>query len=107
MGKVTELKDSNFDSKTGKGIVLVDFYATWCGPCKMLAPMLDAVAESTEGIKIFKAEAQDACSEAVERFKITTVPTLVVLKDGVEVERRTGILRRDQLDKLVADALAA
>ena len=71
--------------------VLVDFYATWCGPCKMLSPVLDRLALE-HGEYVFAKVNVDEESELAEQFGVASIPTLVVLKDGKEVRRALGAM---------------
>lgn len=92
MSKVTELTDENFATtlQTAKIPVLVDFSATWCGPCKALAPTIDRVATEYQGkIAVYKVDI-DSAQDTASSFGIMSVPTCVFFKDGKEVNRFTG-----------------
>ena len=83
------LTDANFAEATQEGVVLVDFYADWCGPCKMVAPLIEELSnELTEG-KIVKVDV-DESPEVSRKFMIRSIPTIVILKDGEEVNRQLG-----------------
>ena len=82
--------------------VLVDFYADWCGPCKMLSPIVDAVAEERNDIKIVKVNI-DADSELAVKYRVMTIPTLVVLENGEEVTRSSGLISMDELLELLPE----
>lgn len=85
------LTDANFASETSVGVVLVDFWAPWCGPCIRQGPIIEKVAAAMAGLaKVGKCDV-DKASETPARFGIKGIPTLVILKDGKEVERFTGI----------------
>ena len=77
-----ELQVSNFDAEIRQGVTLVDFWAPWCGPCRMQGPILDSVAEKVGSkAKIGKVNIDDATSVAV-KFGIVSIPTLIIFKDG-------------------------
>ena len=90
MIKETSSKNYAVDVLTSKGKVAVDFWAPWCGPCKMVAPILEALAEDfPEQITIYKVNADDNSGLAAE-LKISSIPTIVVYEDGKEIKRITG-----------------
>ena len=76
---------------TSKDIVLVDFFATWCGPCKMLAPVLEKVAEENTDVKIYKIDVDQDSNLAMD-YDVEVVPTVVFMKDGKELDRITGFV---------------
>ena len=97
------LTTENFKEKVEdtKGTVLVDFFATWCGPCKMVAPAVEQLAEEYEGkAAVYKVDVDEA-QEIGMKYKIMSIPTLVFFKDGQEVERIRGAVSRMEL----ADAM--
>lgn len=90
MIKETSSKNYAVDVLTSKGKVAVDFWAEWCGPCKMVAPILEALAEDfPEQITIYKVNADDNSGLAAE-LKISSIPTIVVYENGKETKRITG-----------------
>jgi len=84
--------------------VLVDFYADWCAPCKMLAPVLDEVAHARAGSLLVGKVDTDRSPAASERFGVRGIPTLILFRDGKEVARQTGALPRAQLEAWLAQA---
>lgn len=87
--------------------VVVDFYADWCGPCKMMAPILDRVAGERMGGVLFAKVDTDRNPGISQRYGIASIPTLIAFRGGKEVARQMGALPKPQLDALVDQALAA
>ena len=85
------IDDTNFDSEIGKGVAMLDFYATWCGPCKTIAPLIEQLADefADKGVKVGKVDIEQAEALAV-KYSIQGVPTLLFFKDGEVVDRMTG-----------------
>ena len=82
---------------TKEGKVLVDFFATWCGPCKMIAPVLEELAEDPSfGAKIVKVDVDEAVDAAMA-FKVQAIPTLMLFVDGKAVKTQLGFQRKDQI----------
>lgn len=93
-GLVTHLTDENFDREINNSTVpiLVDFWAPWCGPCRMLAPILEKIAARFEGkLKVTKVNV-DESPEVAGRFGIMSIPTLILFKEGKETERMVGAM---------------
>ena len=88
---VLHLNKNNFDETIGEGISLVDFWAAWCGPCRMLAPVIDELAEKYEGqYKICKVNADEE-EELLARYGVMMLPTVILFRDGEELDKRIGI----------------
>ncbi len=86
-----------FNQITKEGVVLVDFFATWCGPCKMLSPVLEELAEDLKGkAEIVKVDVDQEGSLAME-FNIMSVPTMIIFKDGEAVKQIMGFQPKQQL----------
>lgn len=102
---VTELSGGNFDIVTASGAVLVDFWASWCGPCRMVAPIIESLAEEYDGRVSFCKVNVDDEGQLAARFGIESIPTVMIFKDGEVVERAVGVRSRDEycdmLDKLL------
>ena len=94
---VIQINKDNFDAikQSGK-TVLLDFYADWCGPCRMLAPAIEQIAEEREDIVVGKINVDNE-GELAYAFGVVSIPTLVVLKNGVEVNRRVGAAPKPQI----------
>ncbi|WP_187119288.1 thioredoxin [Clostridium polynesiense] len=83
-----------------KGIVLVDFWATWCGPCKMIAPVLEQLSSEIPEIKIAKVEVDENPASA-SKYRITSIPTLMVFKNGTVVETVVGFRPKQELEQII------
>jgi thioredoxin len=100
------LTEENFKDEIGSGVVLVDFFATWCGPCKMLAPVVEELATEYEGkAKIAKLDV-DQAPHAAGEFGVQSIPTLIIFKDGEEFDRMIGFQGKEVLKEHVDKALA-
>jgi thioredoxin 1 len=98
-----EVTDKTFAEETSEGLVLVDFWATWCGPCRMQAPILEQLSEELDEteLKIVKMDV-DENQETTQAFQIMSIPTLVLKKDGEVVERVMGVQSKEQIKKMIA-----
>lgn len=94
MSRVVEITTDTFDRDALQASepVLVDFYATWCGPCKMLAPMLEQLAEEFDGLIAFRKANVDEEPELAARYRINAVPTLVLLRGGIVIDTMVGLV---------------
>lgn len=96
-----DLTNKNFDSVIGNGVTLVDFWADWCGPCKMQSPVIDELGDKYEGkVTVAKLNVDDEPSIAA-RFGVMSIPTLIVYREGEEVTRRVGVQSLDQLETML------
>ena len=88
---IEHLTAQNFAHKTKNGVVLVDFWADWCMPCKMMAPILNEVAEATDGTATIYKLNVDEQQQVAAQFGIRSIPTMILFKDGKEMERMIGV----------------
>ena len=106
-GSITTLSDTSFDEEIGSASapVLVDFWAEWCGPCKMIAPILEEIAdEQGDAIQIAKLNVDEA-GEVARRFEVMSIPTLILFKDGEPVKRVVGAKPKQALLDDIAEYL--
>ena len=94
--------EANFEDEVLKSDipVLVDFWATWCGPCRMQGPVLDEIAAETDAIKIGKVNVDEEQMLAL-KFGITSIPTLMLFKDGKEADKLVGLRSKEELKQLL------
>lgn len=103
---IQHLTDDNFSEQTQNGTILIDCHAEWCGPCKMMEPVIDEFAEAMKGeVSVAKLDI-DANQKVTQDLQVTSVPTIVLFKDGKEISRFVGLKDLDTLKALVADATA-
>lgn len=93
---VKHLENENFKEVISRGVWIVDFYADWCGPCKMLAPIVDTVAEENSDVKVCRMNI-DENEELAVKYGIMSIPTLVVIKNGEEVRRTVGVVGKEEI----------
>ena len=90
------VNEKEFNEELKEGIVFVDFFATWCGPCKMLSPVIDEVSNEIKDVKFIKVDV-DENEDVARKYNIMSIPTLMIFKDGKEVDKKMGFLPKDQL----------
>lgn len=96
-----EINDTNFESEISNGVTLIDFFAEWCGPCRMLTPILDSLSQEMSGAVNFCKIDIDNCPKTTSEYNITSVPTLILFSNGKEVERVVGLRDQDSLKNLI------
>lgn len=101
MAIVTVTKD-NFEQEVigSNQTVLVDFWATWCGPCKMIAPIVEEIAAARPDVKVCKIDVDNEPELAI-RFKIMSIPTLLVFKNGEVADKAIGLRSKDQIEAML------
>lgn len=98
---IVKVPDADFDSKVESGVQLVDFWATWCGPCKMIAPVLEELAADYEGkADILKLDVDENPSTAA-KYEVMSIPTLIVFKDGQPVDKVVGFQPKENLAEVL------
>ncbi|CAD7360120.1 MULTISPECIES: thioredoxin [Staphylococcus] len=96
-----EVKDSNFEEQINEGVKLVDFWATWCGPCKMIAPVLEDLAQDYDGkADILKLDV-DQNQATAAKYEVMSIPTLIVFKDGEPVDKVVGFQPKENLAQVL------
>lgn len=102
---VVVLNEENFTSEVASGVVLVDFWAEWCGPCQMMLPILSDFANDIgDKIKVGKINVDENPALA-QQFRVMSIPTLIVLKDGKPVEMMVGVKQKDELNEIIGKHL--
>ncbi len=105
MSKIINTNEFINEVENKKGAVVVDFFATWCGPCKMLSPVYDSLGEQMKEKAEFLKVDIDQSMELAQRFSVTTVPTVIVFKDGKEMDRLVGFIPKNNLQDKVEEYL--
>ncbi len=98
MSNIFKVDMSSFENEilNYSGIVLVDFWAEWCGPCKMQLPILEEISAELSGVKICKVNV-DENNELAVKYGIRSIPTMMIFKDGIKVEQFVGLKQKDEL----------
>ncbi len=104
--KIKTFTDSNFDDETKAGVVLVDFWAEWCGPCRRLAPTVEALAGEYDGRATVAKLNVDENPNIPGRFMIRGIPTLLLFKNGELAETMVGLAPKEDIAKLIDKHLA-
>jgi thioredoxin 1 len=99
---IVNVTDQSFNTEVENGVVLVDFWAPWCGPCKMIAPVLEELDSEIGGqVKIAKVNVDDN-SESAAKFGVMSIPTLILFKDGQPVDKVVGFQSKDALKNVIS-----
>lgn len=100
MSKVTQINVQNFNDVIKSGVTVVDFFATWCVPCRMLAPVLDELSEKLSGVKFAKVDI-DANEPLAIFYDVNAVPNVCIFKDGELVDRMIGLQSADEMESTI------
>ena len=108
MSKPVEIQESNFDTVVlqSKTPVLVDFWAAWCGPCRMVAPLVEELAEEYDGKVTFAKVDVDQNAQVASKYGIMSIPTLIIFKNGKPMSNIVGFRNKAELKHNLDDALA-
>ena len=106
MGKTLEITDSNFNNVISKNkTVLVDFWAEWCGPCRMIGPLIEELANEYEGKAIIGKLDVDSNQESSVKYGVRSIPTILTFKDGEVVDRQVGAVPKETLTNIIDSQL--
>ncbi|AGF58959.1 MULTISPECIES: thioredoxin [Clostridium] len=99
------VESNEFKKEIESGVTVVDFFATWCGPCKMLAPVLEQLATEMEGKAKFIKVDIDQSSDLANEFKILSVPTMMIFKNGEKIDQLVGFLPKEKIQEVITNNL--
>ncbi len=100
---VKTITAENFEQEVmqNEKTVVLDFWASWCGPCRMFTPIIEAFAEDNPEVEVGKVNVDDE-SELAERFGIMSVPTLVIMKNGEVIKKNAGVISKEEIEKMIS-----
>jgi len=96
-----KLNDNNYDEVVSSGLTLVDVFADWCGPCKVISPIIDELSGDYQGQVVFGKLNVDEAKDKTTELGVRNIPTILIYKDGQIVERKTGAISKNQLKELI------
>ena len=99
---IKNVNEKEFYNEIKEGKTLVDFYANWCGPCKMLSPIIHELSEEVTDIKFLKVDIDEE-SELAEKYDVMSIPTIILFENGVEVKKNIGLISKSELEKFIKE----
>ena len=93
---IKQVNSEEFKKEIKDGVVFVDFFANWCGPCKMLSPVVEQLSEDIKDVKFIKVDV-DVSPEVAAEYGVMSIPTLIIFKDGKEISKQIGLMPKDAL----------
>ena len=97
------INDASFSDKVAKGITLVDFWASWCGPCQMFGPTFESASEKITGVNFLKFEIDESNRRTPAKYGVRSIPSVLAFKDGELVESRTGVMDFDTIKEWISE----
>ena len=99
---IKNVNEKEFYNEIKEGKTLVDFYANWCGPCKMLSPIIHELSEEVTDIKFLKVDIDEE-SELAEKYDVMSITTIILFENGVEVKKNIGLISKSELEKFIKE----
>lgn len=97
---IIEFNQNNFHEEIKEGLVLVDFYATWCGPCKMMHPIIEEIGNQNPNLKIIKVDV-DQHDDLTREYGVMSIPTIILFQNGTIVEKNIGFIAKESLENWI------
>lgn len=104
-GAMKEINDDNFEEVIKQGVTLIDFYANWCGPCRMIAPVMEELSKEYAGKAVIAKLDVDKAQVATSKLNVTSIPTVILFMNGEEVKRVVGVRDKNTFTAMLNAAL--